>query len=346
MASSADVALLAGVSRSTVSQVLNGHGDRFVPATVARVRAAAEELGYQPSMAGRTLVRGTSDIVITLVPDMSFSPFFRSLVDLLTRDLAAAGLTNLLRLASSGDTFEDAVLSLRPCAVVAMAPLSDGVRRQLQSHGVHVVEPTRRMVGRTDEAIGRLQAQHLVAAGYPKLAIAVPDILAERAHSLPRARGVQEWCRSEGVALLPTITVRMQPGGATAVVRELPTDVGVAAYNDDVALALLGAALHSGRQVPAELGLIGVDDSVHARLSTPSLTTVAFDLTGSEKHLLRAILDRNTPHALEEPDVDQWQDLSIVAGGSTDRDLRQRSSPLRGQDAAVGFGTRAQSPPG
>jgi DNA-binding LacI/PurR family transcriptional regulator len=67
MSTSAQVASHAGVSRSTVSQIFNGHDHLFAEETVAKVRASALDLGYRPSVAGRTLVRGTSDIVITLV---------------------------------------------------------------------------------------------------------------------------------------------------------------------------------------------------------------------------------------------------------------------------------------
>ena len=71
---SADVARHAGVSRSTVSQILNGHERRFPARTRDRVQAAASELGYQPSAAGRALVRGASDIVVALIPDMTAFP--------------------------------------------------------------------------------------------------------------------------------------------------------------------------------------------------------------------------------------------------------------------------------
>src|SRR3712207_4719518 len=88
--SSPEVAARAGVSRSTVSQILNGHEDRFAPDTVDKVLSAARGLGYRPSLAGRTLARGTSDIVLTLVPGITIGPRLRELIDVITEDLAAA----------------------------------------------------------------------------------------------------------------------------------------------------------------------------------------------------------------------------------------------------------------
>ena len=69
---SADVARHAGLSRATVSQVLNGHAHRFADETAERVLRAAKELGYEPSAAGRMLRTGSSDFVIALVPNTTF----------------------------------------------------------------------------------------------------------------------------------------------------------------------------------------------------------------------------------------------------------------------------------
>jgi DNA-binding LacI/PurR family transcriptional regulator len=315
--SSADVAVHAGVSRSTVSQILNGHTDRFVPETVERVRRSARTLGYRPSAAGRTLVRGTSDIVITLVPDMAFSPFFRGLVGLLTKGLADAGYTNLLRLATEADALEDAVLSLRPFAVVAIVPLPPNLRDQLAAHGINVLEPTRVEVDATDAAIGRLQAQHLASQGYRTIVAAVPDLASEQHHSLPREHGVLDWCRRHHTAALPTITIPMQPGGAESSVAALPDGTGVAAYNDEVALAVMGAALHAGRRVPTDLGIVGVDDSTIARLATPSITTVALDVSVPGRLLLEAILSSRTAQESGDAPDGLPESLSIVPGQST-----------------------------
>ena len=117
MTNSADVAGRAGVSRSTVSQILNGHGHRFRPDMVDRVQSVARELGYRPSIAGRALARGTSDIVITLLPNISLGPRLRELIDRVTDELAQAGRTNLIRLSSGAAQIDEAVVALRPAGL-------------------------------------------------------------------------------------------------------------------------------------------------------------------------------------------------------------------------------------
>ena len=67
---SADVARESGVSRTTVSYVLNGTpGTSISDATRQRVLEAAARLGYAPSAAARTLRSGRSDLVLCLLPD-------------------------------------------------------------------------------------------------------------------------------------------------------------------------------------------------------------------------------------------------------------------------------------
>ena len=90
---SADVARYAGLSRATVSQVLNGHAHRFAADTAERVLRAAEELGYQPSAAGRMLRSGSSDFVIALVPNTTFGGNLQDIFDTVTDLLAQRGLT-------------------------------------------------------------------------------------------------------------------------------------------------------------------------------------------------------------------------------------------------------------
>ncbi|MDO3014660.1 hypothetical protein A5642_00615 [Mycolicibacterium mucogenicum] len=320
MASSRDVALRAGVSRSTVSQIMNGHEHRFTADTVARVREVAEGIGYRPSAAARTLARGTSDIVITLVPNITFGPRLREFIDVFSGELEREGYTHLLRLATSGEGFDDALLSLRPHAVVSLAPIDEVDRRRLERHGVLVVEQPAAVQERLDIAIGQRQARHLAARGYRAVAAAVPVDLREQRFSAPRAAGVHDWSLRNGVQLLPTLQIDLASGGAVKAVSSLPPDavIGIAAYNDEVALAVLGAAQRLGRNVPAELGVIGADNSLIAQLTTPTITTIDFDLEFSARYMVQLIItgqDALEPSAA----IEVTSRLRLIAGDSTAR---------------------------
>ncbi|MFE8916333.1 LacI family DNA-binding transcriptional regulator [Streptomyces globisporus] len=315
--SSKDVAARAGVSRSTVSQVLNGHEDRFSPETVARVKEAAEGLGYRPSTAARTLARGTSDIVITLVPNITFGPRLRDFLDVLSSGLEREGYVNLLRLATARDPIEDAVLGLRPYAVVSLAPLEESDRRRLQRHGALVVEHSRAAQEHLDTAIGQRQAEHLAACGYRTIAAAVAVDAREHRFASPRAGGVHEWSLRNGLHVLPTLYVDLThegPAGAVAQLPEVP--LGIAAYNDEVALAVLGAAQQLGRSIPDDVGIIGVDNSPLARIATPAITSIDFDIEFSARSMLRAILDHDS--RFQDADAAEVERrLRVVSGRST-----------------------------
>jgi DNA-binding LacI/PurR family transcriptional regulator len=289
--SSAEVAARAGVSRSTVSQILNGHEDRFAADTVDKVLTVARGLGYRPSLAGRTLARGTSDIVLTLIPDITIGPRLRELIDVITEDLAAAGLTNLIHIGSRHGALQDAVLGLRPFGVISLGPLLPAERDRLTGQGVVVIEPSAADRESVDAVIGRLQAQHLAAAGYETIVVASPTDEWEQPIARGRAAGVLDWCRGNGHATAPSLSVVMEPGGPAAAVSALPDgDIGIAAYNDEVALAVLLALQAEGRGVPDEVGIIGVDNTRAARLALPTIATIDFDPAYSGHGLARAVL--------------------------------------------------------
>lgn len=317
MTSSADVAARAGVSRSTVSQILNGHGHRFKPDMVEHVQETARMLGYRPSLAARTLARGTSDIVITLIPNITFGPRLRDLIDAITGDLAQVGITNLLRLASSEDSFEDAIVGLRPRGVWSLAPLTADQRSRLEAQGVPILEQSHDLQVAIDREIGAMQAAHLANAGYERIAAAMPTDQREMPFANARVAGALQWCAENGVERLPTLHIDMTRGGPAAAAALLdPRRLGVAAYNDDVALAVLGAASLAGRRVPEDLGVIGVDNTTVAMIATPSITTIDMDVAFSGHEIVRMLLD-GTSDMPADPLAAVRRQLSIVQGEST-----------------------------
>ncbi|WP_416416379.1 LacI family DNA-binding transcriptional regulator [Paenarthrobacter aromaticivorans] len=318
MTSSADVALRAGVSRSTVSQILNGREHLFTEETVARVRETAQSMGYRPSLAGRTLARGRSDIVITLIPDITFGPPVREFVDLLTEGLAKVGLTNLLRLSSSEQTLQDAIVGLRPHAIVAMAHLSPEEASRLTDQGIQVIGQSQAVQIAADKAIGRLQAGHLQAQGYSRIVAVRPRSKREQINAPHREAGVLEYCRLHNLDVLPTLEIDLSSEEAVKAVRSLPSGrVGLACYNDEVALAMMGACRHLGLSVPGAVGVIGVDNSVIARASTPTITSVNMNLELNVRELISHIVSGQD---LQVPDgaMDEYlRGLEIVPGETT-----------------------------
>lgn len=292
-ATAADVALRAGVSRATVSHILNGREDRFPEETRARVRAAAAALEYRPSPAGRSLVTGRSDTIVVLMPDTTAGQNLQDALDHLTHEAVDIGSNVVLRFAEAdpGRTVT-ALMRLRPLAVVDFGSLDGAARGRLAGQGVPIVPDP---VASRDEVrgmhgnIAELQVVELTKRDRHRdrhrdqRRIVYASIADRRGdpYGADRFAGVRAACARRGLPAPLRVAVPTDLDSATAVLRALPGDIplGVAAYNDQVALAVLAAAARLGRAVPDTVAVVGVDATDVGQLWTPRLTTLAIDMS-------------------------------------------------------------------
>ena len=307
---SLDVARESGVSRTTVSYVLNGtQGVTISDATRRRVREAAERLGYTPSVAARALRTGRSDLVLCVLPNWPVGPVIDMLLDHLATDLGDRGLSVLVHHGRGKRPLTELWRAVTPRAVVGFAPFTAEEEAGLARAGIQVVGPLfdddggdRGAFAASQAGIGRLQAQHLAAAGHRHLGFAAPTDERLADFSTPRLAGVRAACAELG---LPEPVVRAVGDDATSAAAAVrawhdgsPRVTAVAAYNDEVALALLAGLRTEGLQAPADVAVIGVDDIPAGRLSDPPLTTVAQPIEPQAHHLaaaVRAALDGEPP---------------------------------------------------
>ena len=296
---SADVARLAGVSRATVSYVLNDTPRQTISAgTRTRVLDAAAHLGYSPSAAARTLRTGRSDVVLCLLPDWPIGPEVGSLLGNLSAALTRHGLTLVVHPGSRGERpVAELWKAITPAAVISYTEFSDAEIAAMRSAGVAlVVAVPRRGRGRElavpQELVGRRQAEHLTAAGHTRLGYAYPDDQRVRFFAEPRLAGVRATCASRRLPTPVGLTVPLDPAAAADCVRRWrATEVtAVCAYNDEVALAVLAGARRAGLSVPGDLAVIGVDDIPPARLAAPPLTTVTTDQAVVGEHLAATVV--------------------------------------------------------
>ena len=316
---SADVARVAGVSRATVSYVLNDTPHQTISArTRTRVLDAAARLGYAPSAAARTLRTGRSDVVLLLLPDWPIGPEVGSLLGNLSGALARAGLTFVAHPGSREDRpIGELWKAITPAAVLSFADLSDGEIGAMHAAGVVLVvallggaRQRRRELEVPQELVGRLQAEHLAAQGHAVLGYAYPDDVRVRIFAEPRLAGVRAACAGLGLAGPAVRTVPLDPVAAEPAVRDWRGAgvTGVCAYNDDVALAVLAGMRRQGLAAPDDLAVIGVDDIPAARLAAPALTSVTTDQAAVAAHLsatiVAAIAGRPEPR-VDMPDLVQ-----------------------------------------
>ncbi|GAA4775698.1 LacI family DNA-binding transcriptional regulator [Microbacterium gilvum] len=283
-----DIAAHAGVSKATVSRVVNG-----VP-TVAediaeRVRASVAELGYTPSQTARSLSLGVSRTIGVLAPDLA-NPMFQQVLHGVHRAAAADGYRVLV-----ADTLEDEAgetgaaqdIRNRTDALVLIAPrmtrpeLLDLLPRVQPVAVVNRTTGRNAVVAQVDYAAGiQVLARHLVSLGHSRIAfLSGPEASRsnhERQHGLTAFReehpGIEIMELAGGSSFEHGYDAweAIRASGATAVI----------AFNDIVALGLLGRLDEEGVHVPEELSVTGFDDIPFSRFSAPPLTTMTVDLSG------------------------------------------------------------------
>ncbi|WP_291881693.1 LacI family DNA-binding transcriptional regulator [Cellulomonas sp.] len=298
---SADVAREAGVSRTTVSYVLNETPHQKIPdATRQRVLHAVERLGYAPSATARALQSGRSDVVLCLLPDWPIGPAMGQLLETLSTSLAAEGLTLYAHPRAAGRPVSEVWRSLGPAAVVLWDELDDREVAAMRAAGIAVtvalLSPTGAHKGELlvpQQRIGRVQTEHLAATGHRRLGYAYPDDPRVTGFAEPRLDGVRTACADLRLDVPVVQTVAMTVEAAVEAVRSWADAgvTGVCAYNDDVALAVLAGARAAGVTVPGDLAVIGVDDIPAAPFASPPLTTVDSD-QGAIAQYIAALVTR------------------------------------------------------
>lgn len=308
---SADVARLAGVSRATVSYVLNNASSvRISEATRHRVRAAAEELGYVPHAAARSLRAGHTRTVLLPTAAFPAGPLHNQFVQELQWALRRLDYTVVQHgsLGLAGGEAVRAWAELRPVAVVALGdagltPQGVGLLRRSGAKAVITLAP-RRVEGAhslviDQSAIGRCAVTHLVERGRRAIGVVLPREPGLEVFAEHRIDGARQAAVGSGARIEP-LPLSYDEESATALAtrwRALGLDA-VYAYNDDYAMLLMRALQDEGIDIPGETAVMGADDLLLGRLLRPRLSTVHIDMITGQQ--LAELVDR----AVREPEAE------------------------------------------
>ncbi len=284
-----DVAALAGVSPGTVSNALN-HPDKVLPATLERVQAAIDELGYIRNDAARQLRAGTNQAIGMIVLDVA-NPFFtdvaRGVEDVLREQRRPLILGSSAQDGEREKTYLDLFEQQRMSGVL-ITPVGTAIDRlkRLRDRGTSVVLVDRMTrakefssVSVDDKTGGLLATEHLLSIGRRRIGfIGGPASLPQVKNRLAAARAAVDQHDGAELTFVETITMNADAGRAGAEqLMDLPKRKrpnAVFAANDLVALGVLQALTLAGVRVPDDMAIVGYDDIDFAGSAAIPLTSV------------------------------------------------------------------------
>ncbi len=301
-----DVARVAGVSRATVSRVVNG--STVVNEEAARsVRQALDALGYVPNLMARSLVTKRTDMVALVAgePDdrVFTDPFFAGIVRGVSTELADADIRPVLLMLQRAHDTESVQRYLLADHVDGVLVVSEHASQslvaRLKAAGIPVVVGGRpadpelgvAFVDHDNRLGGELAGRRLLERGCRRLATVSgpPDMTA----GVDRGEGFRAALGDAYSASLDVAGDFTLPGGRAATEQLLATDPdidGIFAASDLMALGALQALRAAGRRVPEDVALIGFDDIDLARSTMPPLTTIRQDPVHQGRMMVRLLL--------------------------------------------------------
>jgi DNA-binding LacI/PurR family transcriptional regulator len=314
-----EVAAHAGVSRATVSRVVND-SPRVSPQARAAVERSVRALGYVPNRAARSLVTKRTDAIALVIAEresrLFADPVLAGMVTGIAAELASTDYMFVL-VTAQGDEGRVAnyVRNRHADGVILMSLHGDGglltlVERQrtpavlsgrpLSDHVIPYVD--------SDNVGGaRAAVEHLVRHGRERVVtIAGPGEMCAGVDRLAGFRqGLPEAARRDWRRLVATGDFTEESG--EAAMRELldrqPRLDAVFAANDLMAAGALRVLKAAGRQVPDDVAIVGFDDSHVARHTDPALTSVRQPIEELGRTLARLLLQRLRDGSVVPPSV-------------------------------------------
>ncbi|MHC3467334.1 LacI family DNA-binding transcriptional regulator [Streptomyces sp. 7R007] len=319
---SADVARLAGVSRATVSYVLNNTSAvRISEPTRRRVHEAAKELGYVPHAAARSLRAGHSRMVLMPAPSVPVGPLYGQFINELQWALGRLDYTVVQygTVGLHGDEAARAWAELRPVAVLVpgaglgpqgVTVLKRSGARAVVTLGPESVEGAHALL-MDHEAVGHCAGGHLHDRGRRRIGVVVPEEQGLETFSLPRLAGVRAALHGTDATVteLPLAYTEESAARLAARWRDLDLDA-VFAYNDEYAMLLMRALQDEGVRIPADTAVIGADDLMLGRLLRPRLSTVHIELPSGRD--LAALVDRAVRNPGAAPETHKVLGATVV----------------------------------
>lgn len=311
-----DLARLAGVSKSTVSLVLNG-SPMVKQETREHVQSVIDTVGYVYNKNAALLRAPDNDVIGMVIHDLG-NPFFSELSLGIEAQAASRGIgVFMANVGENPERQRQVVRSMRERGAVGLlvsaARGTDGAMlRELAGTGSPVVQVMRRVNDPTLAAVypnnvgGAKEAvEHLISLGHQHIAFiggtSLTIVQEERVKGYNAALDQAGLSRDASLIIDCAIRPDDAAQATETLLRDHPNVTAILAFNDTVAIGAMKTLQANGISVGRSFGLIGFDDISFSRWTNPALTTVSVDthaLGRQATDLLLDILDGGTPRQI------------------------------------------------
>jgi LacI family transcriptional regulator len=322
-----EVAEAAGVSRSTASRALTGHG-YVAPPVRDRVRAVARELGYVADATARHLRRQASQSIGVLLSDLS-NPFYAGLAAGISQQARRREYTMMLGDDGGSTAVEaeaaEAFVALRVAGVI-VTPVSAEIGAYLAGQRIPVIEVDRQFSAGACDAVlvdngsaAQTVTRQLLDLGHRRIALVIDEM--HWTTGRDRLAGYRAAFAAAGVPLDESLVVSAgwDVDAARVEARKLlaraepPT--AVFAANNILAEAVWRTAAELGLSIPGQLSLVSFDDVPWMSMVTPGVTAVAQDTVALGEAAVSQLIERiQSPLA---PVRTVLLSASVISRGST-----------------------------
>lgn len=304
MSTIVDVSKLAGVSKATVSRVINDSCS-VKESTRQRVLSAMEQLGFRPNTVARALATNETNTIGFVVSDFDGTHFG----SLLKQASASAEKAKKQLLVTDGHNDPDIEYELirkleASCDAIVLysRTLSDEhIEKLTQQLSIPLVvmnrlsaNPFYHVVSFDQTNSVEMMVEYLVSQGHSKIACITGTM--DNPTGIARFEGYRRALENNKLRFDPELVEQgdyLIVNGYKACQRLLKKGVhfsAIVAFNDHMALGAIKACLQSGIEVPNQVSIVGIDNDIVCEFSTPTLTTIELPIEKMTEHAIQLAL--------------------------------------------------------
>lgn len=310
MATIKDIANFTGVSCTTVSNVIHGKVNHVSAETISRINFAIKQLGYVPNMSARSLVSNSSKVVTVinhsvLGKNTNFleDPFHSTFIGIVEEHLRSHGYYLMVRTVADSEDLLTFVQNWNVDGMFITGIFKDSFFDTLTALHIPIIlidsyvkHPKICNIGLEDFNGSYTATRHLIENGHQHIAFVSPHItpggvLHERLLGYKKALQDAGILFREDYVFSSETTIEAYARLAEKIIAA-PLLTGIVATADIIAAGLMKSLLDLGKQIPKDYSIVGFDDAMISRMTSPALSTIHQDMYLKGKYAVDTMIER------------------------------------------------------